>query len=392
MITAQDFIAYLTNWEGDKRIESFFSEYFFTQQLRDYYTPSNTAIGWFRYNIGNTLYFIRFYGSHSAKHCMTMADRQFSIRAIEAGCRVYLANYDAENDSYMACRIHYDSNHDVLTHTEYGSAADTFLAASGKRALRNARPAENQNTNTTETEKKLLQLYRALGKDEAFQLYLARRFIYDVLYPCFHWQPTDIDAITCIDNRLTIYEFKRKRPANSYYLYKDTHNDNADFFQLEKLCNNFAQTQKISTLTNKSEQRSRLHQYLTNLDDITHHNRPSYGIDRGHTLLIRWCSGQGIDYQLVHWHRETRNSMDFINTDLWIMKNHETFNTCTLNRHNLKGFNFTYGKDSGMNKRFRTQETVPTDIFKAGEMKNTVSLKEIFDYIEAPRPDHPLPR
>lgn len=336
--------------EGSKRLESFVSEYYFRQELYRYFEASWLAMDWFYTNLGEKYLFIKNLYTRSSR-VLTRADRSFIQKLLALGHRVVLVHF-AEDKEFRAVEVSSVSDRlaVIAEKKSYMPAIELFQSMSGKLLKKYVSTRKEQVYKID-----IGGFLDALGSD-ATELYLSRVFIYEVFYPAFHRQPSDIDAIVVKGEKHTCIEFKRKGPAKGYFVPH----------QLPK---------NLDVLKNRisrecGQRRSEIEKYLR-LQRFKYSPRGCYGLDAWpHSRFVRYCAEMGVNYYQINWDRPDEESVDKVDWSTWKLKELETFYGCYLHPDKFCGFTFTIGGESGMFSYLRFQETVNQDCYTRFELQS----------------------
>lgn len=363
------FKEFLLNWEGTKRLESFVSEHYFQKSVEKYFGPDRTSFDWFRctYNYGKKNIFVRFLGLKHSEH-MSLADKTLIHELLDKKETVVIARYDESGD-FKAYKAVLDLENKKIKSSIFDDAAKLLCQLSQHNYLRQSSPAKNKNAETDAEIVTFLQ--KGLSSKEQTSLLLTRRFIYEVLYPAFHNQPNDIDAVVLSKGKIKFLEFKRKDPAQSYFTTQ---------LPLTQVKSTLKEIIDNANKPDSDELRTTIREHFKTNSDYSAILSPSYGIDQSHTKFIRWCHSNNMDYYLIHLNAGKTLSSGLINLRLNQLITPVNFSYRQIIAEDIDGFNFTIGKDSGMNPYPRIQETVQAD--KLYKLEKSKTMDNIFERIE----------
>lgn len=362
-----EFRDFLLHWEGTKRLESFISEQYFQKSVENYFGREFTSFDWFRctYDYGKKSIFVRFLGRSYSMH-MSRVDIALIRELIDKKETVVIARYD-ESGEFKAYKAVLKLESKKIASSIFDSAEKLLCQLSQHNKLKQSRPAKNKKPETDAAI--ITYLQKELSSQEQSSLLLTRRFIYEVLYPAFHNQPNDIDAVVLSKGKIKFLEFKRKNPAQSYFTTK------LPLSQVKSICKQIIDTEET---TDSNKLRTTIRERLTNsVGHIVF--SPSYGIDQSHTKFIRWCHSNNMCYYLIHLNAGKMLSSELINLHLNHLKTSVNFSYREIRVGDIDGFNFTIGEDSGMNPYPRIQETIRADKFEKLEQSKT--MDSIFEMI-----------
>ncbi|WP_253657739.1 hypothetical protein [Vibrio sp. Y58_MX_L22] len=363
-----EFRDFLLHWEGTKRLESFISEQYFQKSVENYFGREFTSFDWFRctYDYGKKSIFVRFLGRNYSKN-MSKADIALIREFIEKKETVVIARYD-ESGEFKAYKAKLNLENKKIGSSIFDDAAELLCQLSMHNNLKQSSPAKNK---LAETDAGIVTyLQEGLSSKEQTSLLLTRRFIYEVLYPAFHNQPNDIDAVVLSKGEIKFLEFKRKDPAQSYFTTR------LPLTKVKSICKQIIETEDT---TDVGELRTTIRERLKNSVGQAVFS-PSYGIDQSHTKFIRWCHSNNMGYYLIHLNAGKTLSSKFINLQLNHLTKPVSFSYKQILSGDIDGFNFTIGEDSGMNPYTRIQETIRADKFK--KLEQAKKMDSIFEMIK----------
>lgn len=360
--------------EGSKRIESFFSEHFFVNQLLARIPAHQVGLDWFYCEIYESYIFIRYFGRDSAS-TLSVADRKFARVIKQAGFRLALVHY-SDAEGFMAGMVDQvmDNYSITVDRKTWQPALDLFLAVSGKPA-----PAQYKGAANTGPDDKFLAtaLWSSLRGDDE-RLVLSRKFVYEVLYTAFHLQPIDIDAIVLCNGAPVCIEFKRKGPAKGKWT-TIVENQDIDFSALREYCNSALDDLRARGYCSYHDKLQCVSSKLREAGGARI-MAPSFGLDiYPHSRFVRLCEQLEVGYFQINWERPDRRSSNHIDPSDWNFNEPEDFRAAWISPAALSGFNFTVGADSGMNAGLRFQEAVDVDYYR--HFPSCSDLGPVFDYL-----------
>lgn len=369
------FCDYLRSMEGEKRSEAFFSEYYFSEEVRRHFPVDLIAFDWLYTKMnGNEYIFFKLLGKNSS-HSISLADRHFIRLLIGKGHHVFLIHNDDKND-FVAAKVK-EITDDLSVRADpkcCGDAKEILMTLSSKNDFKEYNGASHPYRGSS-IESLFDAIYAYSGDVDNFLL--VRKFIYEVFYPVFHRQPIDLDALLLnVElNQLVCVEFKRKGPAKRMYKFSTGDFSTSRLEALKWKCK-----KELSSLkpAEDSLARDRLKRLIEE-QNVVHKDTPCFGLDLfPHSEFVRFCHENQLSYFQINWHRPKKNARDLLDLRRWSLLEKEEFYCAQIGPESFSGFNFTHGKDSGMNGDLRFQEMVECSRYRLikaqTDMRSTLDL------------------
>lgn len=391
MLNKTDFLEFIKMYEGNKRVDGFFTEYHFSKEAKKYFSPDQLSFNWYYTDFAvseeakakavksNHLFFKLVPSGNFSR--TNNADVVFIGALLKSSRNRVMLVVNQGDGSWKAKLVRgIGSDGSITFDNRYSEDANQLFKLIVDR-IRNKDTEPKRikpPSNKTSPNRFIELLYDFMEPDDRNEFILGRKFIYELFYKWFHSQPVDIDAVVCIDGEPVIIEYKRKCPAK--WVLEGAVNDPEALLQLED--------QYRSELTHINRPAFDDVRKLTKRDRFRPVERPSYGLDiRPHSLFMRWCFLSDIRYFHIIWNHEVNWSADStrsssqIDLKSWAFMKPQPLSSAYLIPSHCHGFSFTIGDDSGRDSGLRFQEMVQEGFL--GEIKESLSMEYVFNSLQA---------